>query len=166
MIRQYLRGTAVLAVCGLAALAAGCGAGDGRPVLARVSGTVTYKGKPLPGASLVFYPEQQGIRSAMALTDEQGRYKLWTYDQNDGAPVGNCQVTVTLRGPAEKTAIHPSARGKGLGDAYYEQVTSTGRPLIPEKYFNPQTSGLTAVVVEGRHNTFDFALEGDLPRKP
>ncbi len=154
-----------LAACGFGLLAAGCGAGDGRPALARVSGTVTYNGKPLAGASIVFDPEQEGIRSALSVTDEQGRYTLWTYEPGDGAAVGNHRVAITLRGPAEKAAIHPSLKAKDLGEAYYEQVTATGRPLIPEKYFYPQSSGLTAAVEAGRHNTRDFSLEGSVPKK-
>lgn len=165
MSRHLLRVWPVLAGCGIALGAVGCGSDDGRPPLARVSGTVTYKGKPLAGAAIVFLPEKQGIRSALSVTDEQGRYKLWTYEKGDGAPVGNHQVTVALRGPPEKAALHPSVKGKNLGEAYYEQVAATGKPLIPEKYFNPDTSGLTANVVKGKDNVVDFDLE-DPPRKP
>jgi hypothetical protein len=144
-------------------LAVGCKSG---PKLAPVSGTVTYNGKPVVKATIVFYPEQDGARGAMGETDDQGRYTLWTYAPGDGALVGKHLVSITLRGPAEKATIHPSLKGEGLGEAYYDQVSGTGKPLIPEKYFTPQTSGLTAVVVAGRHNTFDFPVDGDLPKKP
>jgi hypothetical protein len=77
--------------------------------------------------------------------------------------VGKHLVSITLRGPAEKATIHPSLKGEGLGEAYYEQVSGTGKPLIPEKYFTAQTSGLTAVVVGRRNNTFDFLVEGEVP---
>jgi hypothetical protein len=165
MSRRILPAVAVLAVCGLGLLPAGCGSRKDRPVLARVSGTVTYNGKPLPKATVVFYPEQQGIRSAMGATDEQGGFTLWTYDPGDGAPVGKHKVTVTLRGPPEKAELHPSVKGKGFGEAYYDQVAATGKPLIPEKYFTTQTSGLIADVQAGRQNTFDFALTGPPLRK-
>src|SRR5438128_1712989 len=127
MLHRTPHAAAILAAFGFCLFAMGCGSNDGRPPLARVSGTVTYKGKPLPGASLAFLPEQPGIRSAISVTDDQGRYKLWTYDAGDGAPVGSHQVTVALRGPPEKTALHPSAKGKNLGEAYYEQVAATGK---------------------------------------
>jgi hypothetical protein len=145
-------------------LAAGCGGRKDRPPLGRVSGKVTYNGEPLAKASVVFLPDQEGIRSAMGETDEQGRYTLWTYDPGDGAPVGKHKVTVTLRGASEKAEMHPSAIGKGKGEAYYEQVAFTGKPLIPEKYFNPMTSGLTADVQRGS-NTFDFPLTGEPLKK-
>lgn len=148
----------------LALLVAGCGGRKDRPPLGRVSGTIMYNGKALAKAAVVFFPDQEGLRSAMGETDEQGRYTLWTYDPGDGAPVGKHKVTVTLRGAPEKAEMHPSVVGKGKGEAYYEQVAFTGKPLIPEKYFNPMTSGLTADVKTGS-NTCDFPLSGDSPKK-
>jgi hypothetical protein len=153
----------VAAALALGLLAAGCGRKD-RPPLGRVSGTITYNGKALAKAAVVFFPEQEGFRSALGETDEQGRYTLWTYDPGDGAPVGKHKVTVTLRGAPEKAEMHPSVIGKGKGEAYYEQVAATGKPLIPEKYFNPMTSGLTADVQRGS-NTFDFPLTGEPLKK-
>jgi hypothetical protein len=157
---------AFLLAAGLGLLAVGCGRKD-RPPLARVSGTVTHNGKAVAKAAVVFYPEQEGgIRSAMGETDDQGRYTLWTYDPGDGAPVGKHKVTVTLRGTPEKAEMHPSMKSKEKGEAYYDQVASTGRPLLPEKYFNAMTSGLTADVQAGKNNTFDFPLTGEVPKKP
>ena len=150
---------AVLAAACLAA--GGCGGG---PKLAPVSGTVTYKGLPLAGATVVFHPAQEGVRSGMGQTDDRGRYTLWTYTPGDGAMVGDHQVTVTLRGPAEKTPLNPAMKKDGLGEAYYEQVAATGKPLIPEKYFTAKSSGLTATVVGGKSNVIDFPLDGEVKK--
>jgi hypothetical protein len=39
-----------------------------------------------------------------------------------------------------------------------------GKPLIPPKYFSPETSKLRAEVVASKDNVFDYVLEGELPR--
>ncbi|MSR32390.1 MAG: hypothetical protein EXR99_12895 [Gemmataceae bacterium] len=147
----------------LAFLLCGCGGG---PNLAKVSGTITYQGKPVTGALVTFYPEdKENIRGSMGETDEKGRYVLWTFNPGDGALVGSHKVAISKRGPPEKGTLHPSLKGKGkLGDAYYEQVTATGPPLIPEKYFFAETSGLNITVARGKHNTLDFPLEGEVKK--
>lgn len=149
------------AVC-IPLAAAGCGGG---PRLAPVSGTVTYNGKPLAGATIVFHPDQELARGAMGHTDDQGRYTLWTNTPGDGALVGTHQVTITLRGPGEKAAVNPALRKEGLGEAYYDQVASSGKPLIPEKFFSTATSKLTATVEDKRSNEIDFPLTGDVGGK-
>lgn len=152
----------VAALASWLAVSTGCGSGLN---LAPVSGTVTYKGNPIAKATVVFHPTEKGARSAMGETDERGHYTLWTVSPGDGAVVGKYQVTITLRGAPEKAALHPSVKNKELGEAYYDQVASTGKPLIPEKYFTAEKSGLTATVVAGQSNTIDFSLEGDVPKK-
>jgi hypothetical protein len=158
MSNRFWPAAALAVAAGIGLLPAGCGRSD-RPPLGRVSGVIKYNDKPLAKAAVVFFPDQEGIRSAMGVTDDQGRYTLWTYDPGDGAPVGKHKVTVTLRGAPEKVEMHPSVVNKGLGEAYYEQAAAMGKPLIPEKYFNPMTSGLTADVKSGS-NTQDIALSG------
>ena len=146
----------------LAVLSWGCGRSD-RPPMAKVSGTITYKGKPLPEASISFLPEADGVRSAMGKTDAEGRYTLWTYENGDGAAVGKHRVTVALHGPPEKPKLNPAVAAK-MGEAYYDQLSALGKPLIPAKYFGPETSGLTADVVKGKNNVFDFELTGEPPK--
>ncbi|MFO0843359.1 MAG: carboxypeptidase-like regulatory domain-containing protein [Gemmataceae bacterium] len=158
MTNRFWPAAALAAAAGFGLLSAGCGRSD-RPPLGRVSGTITYNEQPLAKANVIFFPDKEGIRSGMGVTDEQGRYTLFTYDPGDGAPVGKHKVTVTLRGAPQKVDMHPSVVNKALGEAYYEQAAATGKPLIPEKFFNPMTSGLAAEVKSGS-NTLDFALTG------
>ena len=70
---RFARGC--LAVCLLVGLL-GCGP-TGK--LASVSGTVRYKGQPLPNAYVAFLPEQSGERIATGTTDSGGRYRLTTF---------------------------------------------------------------------------------------
>ena len=77
---------------GSAALLAGVcllalpGCGDGRPKTIQVTGTVTYRGKPVQGAHVTFTP--QGNRSASGETDAEGRFTLLSFAPGDGAVAG------------------------------------------------------------------------------
>jgi hypothetical protein len=56
----------------------GCG-GSG---LLRVSGRLTYQGKPVPSTYVVFQPEEQGKRASHGLTDDDGNFSL-TYSRTE-----------------------------------------------------------------------------------
>ncbi len=133
----------------LPAVVGGCSSkSDG---LARVRGTVTYRDKPLPNALVVFMPVTPGALPASGLTDSNGRYELMTMVQGDGASVGKHRVTVTARGPDKE-------RRGGAPIDLTGSNTEPGEPLIPQKYFMPDTSGLTAEVKPGGI-TADFELK-------
>lgn len=132
------------------ALAIGCGSKSKGPELASVSGTVKYRGKPLENALVVFLPDTPGIPSASGSTDTNGYYELMTHAPGDGAIVGKYRVTITARGP-DKVLPGESPTGLPGGN------TEPGDPLIPQKYFVPDTSGLSGDVKSGK-NTIDFDL--------
>lgn len=122
----------------------GCGGGPDLPPVADVSGVVTIDGKPLPRGTIQFVPdESQGTAGATAVgtIDPQGRYTLKTAGV-DGAIVGFHKVGVYAleREPEDETAPPPL-------------------PLIPPKYFNPDTSTLTAEVKADQDNVIDFPLK-------
>ena len=78
-------------------LAAGCGGSNVVPV----SGTLTYKGKPVPNAYIHFMPENG--RPSMGETDQNGKFTL-TYDpQNKGAERGKHRVFVQYNALAAAT---------------------------------------------------------------
>lgn len=105
-------------------------------------------GAPLAGATVMFNPVAQGGSGAIALTDEQGRYKLTTFDSGDGAVAGEYRVAFV------KT-IFPKQEGVD------PMVAMSGDPknVLPLRFADSATSGFAANVVEGPDNTFDFALE-------
>jgi len=119
--------------------AIGCGASG--PATAPVSGTVTYKGKPLPNAHVSFVPSDASSRAASGLTDSSGRFTLGTFSTNDGAIVGKHKVGVIANGPPR-----PAKLGEGSG---MPGETIPGEPVIPMKYFLPDTSGLVQDVKRG-----------------
>lgn len=140
------------------ALALGCsqGASDpNRPKTYPVTGTVTMGGAPVDGANVIFQLSD-GSRSSSGVTDASGNYTLSTFASEDGALPGEYRVAVTKY---EKEA---AASGQFDESTYTEpdpNAPSTGpKNLLPAKYANAQSSGLTATVKE-ESNTIDLTLE-------
>jgi hypothetical protein len=124
----------------LLAAAGGCG---GNAKMAAVTGTVTFKGQPLASAQVNFAPVEGGA-IASGQTDSAGRFRLGTQTRDDGAIVGKHRVGVIARGPPRP--LRPGEVGSGMpGDM------APGDPLIPVRYFDPQTSKLEFQVVRGRN---------------
>lgn len=129
----------------LPTLVVGCG-GSGGPEMARVSGKVTYQGKPLTKGTISFISVDPNGTNANSVIGPDGSYSLQTTNPNDGAVVGEYRVIVSDIDP---NALNTPAPG--------EPVKKQER-TIPEKYEKPDTSGLTKKVESGS-NTFDIALE-------
>jgi hypothetical protein len=130
------------------AVLSGCSGGSG-PKIAPASGRVTYKGKPLPNADVAFAPVD-GSRAAQGRTDANGRFTLGTLATNDGAIVGKHQASVMAYGPDR-----PPKPGEGTG---MPGETVHGDPVIPQKYFAKESSGLEYEVKSGR-NFFEIELK-------
>jgi len=125
----------------------GCG---GSAKLAAVSGRVTYNGKPVEKADVSFTPVEGASRAATGLTHTDGRFTLGTFGSGDGAFIGKYRVSIVAVGPSRKSK--PGETGSGIsGDIV------PGDPLIPPKYFAPDTSGLTFEVKRGS-NWANFEL--------
>lgn len=62
----------------------------------QVSGKVTHEAKPLSNAIVTFHPDAKGLveGNPSAITDNEGRYELSTFEQGDGAPQGKYKVTI------------------------------------------------------------------------
>ena len=131
-----------------AAMMLGCNSGGQR--IAPVSGTVTYNGKPVPGAHVSFVPSDGSSRAAEGLTDANGKFTLGTFSTSDGAVVGTHKIGVIANGPAR-----PARPGEGSG---MPGETVPGPPLIPAKYFSPETSGITQEVKPGS-NSVELTLK-------
>jgi len=130
-------------------LAAGCSEG---PRLVKAGGVVKYKGAPLAGADVVFVPDAGGLPS-IGRTDESGKFTLSTSGRA-GAPPGPYKVSVTAvrqkRAVSEAEAVSMTS----------EQIAANHETLIPVKYNNLITSGLTATVGDdAAENDFLFDLK-------
>lgn len=108
-----------------------------------VRGRVFFEGCPTPNAQVAFYLEDKDkkrlSRTGDALVDADGSFRLTTYTPNDGTLAGKYKVSVVWR--------QPLSDGSG----------GYGPNLLPERYGDPKTSGLTANVTTGE-NEFTFDL--------
>jgi hypothetical protein len=119
----------------------------------KVTVTVTYKGAPVEGASVTFV-NTDGPPSANGRTDAQGKARLKTYVDGDGATLGTHKVMI------EKSE---SVGGQSLStdDPKYDPNAPppTVKYHIPQKFSSIATSGLTAEVKDGSPNEFTFELK-------
>ena len=108
-------GLPLLLVAALVAVA-GCGKSD-LPPIARVTGTVTMNGKPVPNMMVNFMPTEG--RPSWGRTDEQGYYEM-NYDADTmGVKSGHHKVyfnsaVATIDGGASKKSRAAAAAGTGL----------------------------------------------------
>jgi hypothetical protein len=127
--RNCLSISAGLLALAMILAASGC---SSRPKLMPVKGTLTYKGKPLPGKQIRFH----GPEGHVSITEVE--------------PDGSFVITDVLPGEV-KVCIMDSiaerfpARSPSGGPFAAPQAASPVYP-IPEKYKNPETSGLVYTI--------------------
>ena len=136
------RASAALALL-LCVVVAGCGGSNVVPV----SGTLTYKGKPVTNAFINFVPETG--RPSMGETDQNGRFTL-TYDpQTKGAQRGKHRVFVQHNAAADaaQAGATPGAPAR----------------LSPEmrEFFDKYSGEKSKVEVVIEKGTSDLKLEWD-----
>ena len=120
---------ASIIVCAFAC--AGCGS---KSPIARVRGKVELDGRPLATGAVVTLPKRgRGAQGAV----RDGEFELGTFGKNDGALVGTHQVAVIAYDKSQ--ARGPEAK--------------MGKLLVPARYTNPETSGLSIDVKSGEVNT-------------
>lgn len=147
--RTWLAPTGYLMVLTLLPLALGCGAGNN---LAQVTGTVTYEGKPIEEGKIIF--EVPGQRSAFGVIENGKILNVTTFEQGDGAPIGEASVAINaFKPPAKPQKDAPtstSAPGGPSGMVINERA-------VPARYGNPATSGLNCSIQPGE-NKLKFDL--------
>lgn len=120
----------------------GCGGYSQQAHLEKVvpaAGVLTFQGKPLEHYQVVCRPTD-GRRTAIGVTDASGRFTLGTNKPGDGAPAGNHKVAVVWVGP-------PIQSQPGQ-ETIIDDPSKLPKPkfIVPAKYGNPETSGLTLEV--------------------
>jgi hypothetical protein len=146
------------AICLASALLLLAGCGDSLN-LKPVTGTVTYNGKPVDGASVAFISMDKPV--AIGTTDASGKFTLST-NGKEGAPLGSHKVTV-----AKSTAVAGAGEGAKAEDMMkmmQNRNKSAGGVLsqaeLPLKYATPQGTELSAeVTADASKNNFEFALK-------
>jgi hypothetical protein len=165
-----LRRTLALLIGPALLLVLGC-SDDGLGKRYQVSGTVSYKGQPVPKARIAFYPSQgQGGGPGASGDVVDGKFaSLTTLSPGDGVLAGDYKVTVDdraaneeeMRAEAEKLAKkHPGYNVKMLppGSEVQAAALKKAKSSIPPKYQIPDTSDLKAKV-DDSHTTFSFELK-------
>lgn len=134
-------------------VAVGCGGDSSLPKTAKVSGQVTYKGKPLSGGSISFIPEAGGEAAksgqpATAQIAADGRFSLTTFNTGDGALLGPHKVIVSKRDS-------DTSRNQPKPDGTIDYTVPKAE--IPEKYESVDKTPLK-FTVEDKSNDFSIEL--------
>jgi hypothetical protein len=140
------------------ALISGCGGADdgNRPARVKTSGTVTHKGQPVEGVTVLFAPAEGQGHAATGLTDSQGRFRLTTFLANDGAVPGNYKVTLSK---FDMSTANPDLEDDLAIEMRQDSDKLIGpTPLLPVEFSEIETTPLTKEVTSGAANEFQFDL--------
>lgn len=124
-----------------------------RPKTVAASGTVIYRNQPLADAIIVCFPTATGDKAvaASAYTSADGSFSLQAYPPDKGAVPGNYQVTIQKSEEAPAAPTGP--------DAHDAPPPPKPKSLIPAKYGQIETSGLTLTIPEGGISDIKFELK-------
>ncbi len=174
-----------LAAGGIAILLGLGGCGPKPPAINTVAttATVTYKGQPVEGAQVGFFPtDRTSGKTATGVTDATGRATLKTLVGGStfatGALAGDYEVTVTKAGSPVADTMGPKNPGQPMTEEErVEMIKNMAKPKqgadgkaempagpaesksqLPEKYTDASTSLLKAIVKVGDKNDFTFEL--------
>lgn len=106
-------------------------------------GGIRYKGKPLDGAIIVLAPTTADGTAASVMSDKDGKFELLSYPPDPGAVPGTYAVSVVKLAPAAAVPYSESSH-----DAPMPKTPAKPSVLVPEKFGNPGTSGLSLVIPE------------------
>lgn len=115
--------------------------GADQPEMGRVRGTVRLGETPLKSGCVISYPESG--RGASGMIQKDGTFELETNEYGKGAVVGKHRLTVVAYEGNPTTEVEP------------ENV----RLLVPHKYTQPDSSGLSVVVTAGKEELVTLELE-------
>jgi hypothetical protein len=121
------------------------GCGPQRPPMAKVTGKVTYRNKPLTFGSLQFQPAAG--QPGRGYIQPDGTFELSTYGDRDGAAIGKHTVRITCL-----TSQDPNAKPT-------QGETPTGTSLIPAKYGALATTPLVEIEVKEINEPMVFDLK-------
>jgi hypothetical protein len=144
-----------------ALLISGCG--ESTPTTAPVTGTVTYNGTAVEGATVTFLAENSS-HMAEGKTDANGKFTLKLNMGEkvvDGAMLGTNNVAVIkLEGGTTAPTIEATKEAATNMTLQPPAMTSdhVAKNLLPEKYQSPMTSNLKYTVEAGKTNDFKIEL--------
>lgn len=141
----------------LAAGTCGCGDTTSKAGLCRVSGRVTYQGRPLSRGSLTFHPLTPNGRPTVTMIQD-GKYEL---SAAEGLPEG--RFAAEIQKASDPSALPPGvtideATGAEVGVARKPGPANRGKPrnTVPKPGPSPPLQTRTIEVKKDGPNTFDF----------
>jgi hypothetical protein len=149
MLVRYL--LSLVAGLGLVYHLSGCSADPNMPKLGKVSGKVSYQGKPLDAGRVVFTPVAgkggESDQGASGEISSDGSYEMTTFNTGDGVVLGQHIVTVV---------VQKGEMPKPDANSHINYVLP--KNATPAKYATADKSPLRCTVVaEGM--TFDIELK-------
>jgi hypothetical protein len=146
-----------------AIMVGGCSSGTKRPPTYPVTGTVTMKGQPLDGATVVFVPaEGASHEPATGISDAAGQFKLSTFLADDGAQEGEYHIKVSkfdMKKPTKEEQQKYQSYEEEQKILFSDELpTPPAKNLLAKKYASESTSGFTFTVKKGP-NTLELKLE-------
>lgn len=149
------RNVKFLLLIGVAFVTHGCGTQSsdndalGRPKVLPTTIKVAYNGEPVEGATITLRAVDAD-RAAFCRTNSRGVCEVTTFQNGDGALVGEHRVAI--RKVDVVTAPNPTEYDPD-GVKVVEE-----RRLVPERYERFRTSDLTVTVTEDGENEFELDL--------
>lgn len=126
-----------------------------RPPVYSATGIVEYQGEPLAGAMVTFLSGKDdgsdpNAQMAYGQTDRSGSFRLRRFPEYEGAVAGDYRVSVT------KVEFIPTTPPNPDPERDYPPLEKS---VLPDRYRDGKTSGLTATVTAEGPNEFRFVLE-------
>jgi hypothetical protein len=146
-MRAFLSRLAAMGVVLSLVAASGCGGGTGE-----VSGVVKYKGQPLDGGQITF---KGGGKLIGVDLKPDGTFTA------TGVPTGTVKVAVSSL-DGEKMVEHfrkASASGRGESKTPPPKGEASQYSKVPQKYGDPEASGLTIEVKSGKNEGVTIDLK-------
>ncbi|WP_145309356.1 carboxypeptidase-like regulatory domain-containing protein [Gimesia fumaroli] len=151
----------LLSICFLSACGANSENSKITADLVPVTGTATFKGKPLAGASITLIPQQgeSGTQMASAVTNDSGTFELITPMPNvkledlKGAIPGRYKVVISKFLMPDGSALPP-------GTTEADAMTEGAKESLPPVYSNFEKTKLAADIKKetGEGTKLDFVL--------
>jgi hypothetical protein len=120
------------------------GCSDGRPSRVPVSGRVTIDGAPATSGSIQFLSQVGTGRPSAAKIQPDGRFSIFTFEENDGCPLGIYDVVITSMEELSETQM---------------------RYNLPKKYGNRKTSGIVKTI-DGPTDSLNIELTWEGKKGP
>ena len=128
---------------------------SGLPGTIPIEGKVLYKGSPLGFGEVLYNPVEKTGRRARGIIQADGTFQLTTLEKNDGVLPGEYRISILALAP------HPGEPTRTEASESREQIVQRIKRgyVIPERYVDPETSGLTDTVDDQHSGYKEIVLE-------